>query len=303
MNNILIFEAFNSSKINSLLRYLNKKESNRIITDLRDIMKEHNYPISNLDDVSISYNKTRDALDLIPETGFYLKYWYDKDGKFISKTVTKPEKTKLLAIKPRVVSSSVFNKEDFSKPKDYQYLYSHKSNTKPSEYFDWFKEGDNIYILCCNLNDYSPDDTLPVPVEATIYIDPNKRMYAIQNIYDGSWPSGDTNLWKKYGNHPWYIADDSLGSDHVIIAVEKGKGSMLSNSNLDVNEYEPKSDKSSLDYEDIIHDSDFAITIKLSDIINKEVSLSDIRKEREARKSGATALMSDDEIRKIKRRK
>ena len=304
MNNILIFEAFNSSKINSLLRYLNKKESNRIITDLRDIMKEYNYPISNLDDVSISYNKTRDALDLIPETGFYLKYWYDKDGKFISKTMTKPEKVESLIVKQRDVQSPMFDKDDFPKPKKYQYIYSHISNTKADEYFDWFKEGDKIYILCCNLNDYSPGDTLPEPVEATIYIDRYNRMYAIQYLYDGSYPAGDAELWLKYGNYSWYIADkDKLGNDHVIIAVEKSASGMLFDTDLYINEYETKSNASSLDYENILNDSDFTITIKLSDLINKERSLSDVRKERENRKSGATALMSDDEIRSLKKRK
>jgi hypothetical protein len=230
----------------------------------------------------VSYNKTPKALDIIPKAGFYIKYFYDKNGKFITKTFTKPEKVcieKIKTLDPPFEMS--FNLDG------YLNLFSCNRNSTIDDYFKWFKTGDKVYAILDELDDYGDNQSYDA-IEATVFRDSYNKIFLVQDEREGTY-SSDQN-YRQYGQYCWIIAngnDRRVCSDHVILAVkESNLNSGIISLSDSVNEYNFNGDKASSDYFKILDDSDFAVTIKVGDMLNTEFKkLSDIKRHREERKS------------------
>lgn len=283
MKNILLFEAFTSNKIKSLLKYLNKEESKRIIDDLKSIMVEYDYPISTINDIHVSYNKTYKALDITPESGFYIKYFYDKNGTFIAKTTTRPEKVNIEKIKELDKPFEMdFNQDG------YLNLFSCSKNSNIDDYLKWFKTGDKVFAVLEDIDEVIDGDADYEVILSTIYVTTDNEMYLIQDEREGTYCDED---FSRFGRYSWVICRESNGrvcGDHLIVAFEDKN---LNNKNLQFDkkqtyEYNFNSNKANSDYFKILDDADFAVTIKVGDILNTEFKkLSDIKRHREERKS------------------
>lgn len=281
MRNILLFEAFNSPTIRSFLKYLNKEESNRVLSDLKGILKKFRYPIDKISDEFISYDKLSKALRIIPEDdkGFYIKYFYDKDGKFITKSMTKKDIIKTIAGR-KYPDENLVNEvtSKFKLPEGFVFNFMSSSNYRvSSEYLDIFKTGDEAYVYCDHPSNFTSVSGI---TKATIYIR-HDTVYAIQDKYRGGTPGGDEYL--RYGRYSWCL--DS--SDHLIIATK----------NKISNEFKFDDSFNQLNMNLDWENADFAITIRLSDMLNVEFEDVDTtKKSRISNREDALALKSHDEI-------
>lgn len=303
MRNLLLFEAFKSIGITSLLKYLDNDEAERVKDELKYILRNHNYPIDKIKDEHISYDKLSSALKLIPEEGGkYIKFFYNRDNEFVSKTITKSESEsrsiKIDSKKDKYNIEKRLKKDlNYKIPDDYEGIFLQEDVRKEGDY-ESLLTGDKVIAL---LGDEYYDEDYDIEKDwlvedGTIFVNNDgrngrNRVYIVHNNpeFNGGVPSGEESKWSKYGKYTWIIYDGRyVEEDHMIVALKKTDKKIF--------EY----DYDTPNRPDYKHEeADWAITIKLSDILTEDYKdTRDVSSEREESREDALALKTDKDIRK-----
>jgi hypothetical protein len=289
MKHLLLYEAFKSKGISKTLKFLSEKGVGKydFLNELKKILEIYKFPISEFTDDDIHYmNSSKaknieipDGYEIMNPWGVYaLKFWFSLEEGYLTKSGIG---------------------YDLSKSLD------HENINKIKEEFG-FKKGTLTPVTVSNLKKlktgdivfgYFDDTRRDYKFSKAIIFKENDRVFAIQNVSDGNAPS--SNDWKSFGEYSWVLSsmnDDTVAlhlwvdGDHDL----KIDGGVKYTSDLSVN----RNGKLGSSVESYIKKSDFALVIYLDNLIKYD-SIEDIRSERTESRSGATALMSNEEIKKI----
>ena len=296
-----LFEAFESSAIRSVLSYIgdkvSKSEKEKFLNHLRNILMEsYDFPIDKISDGQVRYISAKKAFEIqVPENydisnprGIYaLKFWFSIDKGYLGFTGI----GKLEGISD---TSGEFTDTEMNYIKDDLGLKTGK--LIPVTNYSVLKTGDEIV---CYFSDY---EHLRYLALGTIFIE-GEKLFGIQDVADGGTPFGD---WMQYGRKSWNMGEiDYPADDHSKLHIYR-RGSedleivVLNNKELAIDRdgnLTTRRDAYSIKRADL-EDVDFAVVVYIDDLIGDE-SVSDIKKLRSEEKKGATALMSDSEIKKL----
>jgi hypothetical protein len=315
-------EAFDSKAISKTLSFLdknfNKTTKDEFLNVLKKMKDNYDYPIDKIDDSFIKYTNKKEAIkikfdgEIHNDWGIYcLKFWFSLELGYIGYTAT----SNRIKEYKRSKGNESFDGNELSHIKSTGIT---TGKLKPVVDYSLLKDRGKVVGY---FSDYLDDDTLSI---ATIIIDENDKIYAIQNVNDGSSPDRDTG-WRDFGRYAWYIGkNDQIGHDHQKLhhyefdneplRVEEVEKEVITGDNpLDWNLpvkkgngriSDWKSDYSSIGDEGELDKADFSIILFFDDMINPDKAAfyerpSDISKERQESRKGSLKLMSDEEIKKI----
>jgi len=300
MNYLLLYEAFKSKGISNTIKYIKdkvgKESSNKFLTGLKDILDSFKFPISEITDDDIQYVTAKKAKSIQYKDGdeimnpngiLAIKFWFSLELGYLGYTGVG---------KHNLYYKKSFNvKEiDFIKNK----LGLEKGELIPLNTLRGLKDGDIV------VGYFSSIDEISRFSKATI-IEENGIYFGIQDVASGGTP--DRRDWRKYGRYSWNLGrEDNIGDDSFKLHLYKESdkdiesniiklkdahidGGKLSNDNYDNYSISDLSE---------IKKADFALVLYVDSLVNYE-DVRDIRKFRKDAKKGATALMTDEEIKKI----
>ena len=315
-------EAFDSKAISKTLSFLDKNFDKTTKDEFLNVLKKmkdnYDYPIDKIDDSFIKYTNKKEAIkikfdgELHNDWGIYcLKFWFSLELGYLGYTATS---NRIKEYKQSKKGNESFDDGELSHIKS---TGIRTGKLRPVVDYSLLKDREKVVGY---FSDYLDDDTLSI---ATIIIDENDKIYAIQNVNDGSSPDRDTG-WRDFGRYAWYIGkNDQIGQDHrklhhyefdnEPLRVEEVEKEVITSDNplewnLPVKSQgkitDWKSDYSSIDDEGELDKADFSIILFFDDMINPDKAAfyerpSDISKERQESRKGSLKLMSDEEIKKI----
>jgi hypothetical protein len=295
MKHLKLFEKFKSKTISSIIDFIskkyNKESANIFLKDIRLLLNNYKLPISEINDEDINYISSKEAkliktpkdYDIMNPWGIYsIKFWFSLESGYLGYTAAGEDK------------SNLFDEKEIEKIKELGYT---KGTLEFIRNFKKLETGDKIigYFNSSLDMDYFSD--------ATIYIQ-NENYYAIQDVSNGGVPNSWD--WQKFGRFSWIIDEEGdnnklhiwkPGDNKLEIINEKLEGENYIDK-LSGNLFLKKPSNPSISDLIKIEDSDFAIVIFLDHLIKYE-DVEDIRWFRKETKSGATSLLTDDEIKKL----
>ena len=331
MKYLKLYEAFTSKGISKTLGFLSNQisasEKDKFLKDLREFMEETDYPIDKLSDKFIKYLPFKKAIllknekDVTNSKGIWaIKYWFSTDKGYLGYTATGNKKFDFQMPNEVEKTSSLRNDPNFTE-REISYIKNNITETG----------------LISKVRDYSKLETGQIIIGkfdntlgmATIFND-RGRCYAIQGVASGSYPSGSSNWrdWTRYGDLSWFIyeagdnptdheklhfwkpSDEPLKYEVDVELSEKEEMLSYLNWNTPVEHrfrqvsWQDYDRYSIRDYKEI-ESADFALVVMYDDLINPEEEapyfepVSDIKSWREEAKKGATALMTDEDIKRV----
>ena len=319
-------ESVNISKTLSFLKSKVESDTGRFLEELKKLIEIYDYPLSKVKDENIKYMAKWPALNLKPKSEILnewgvdcLKYWFSLEEGYLGFTAIG---NKTFEYREKISNAGTsFTDDELSYLKrniSEQYLPSGTDYTRgrfvpvgisKSPTYEELKTGD---VVVGYFNSYEDTDWL---TWAVIYVDGDK-IYAIQNVADGSIPDNDE--WRQYGRDSWVIyMNGSAENDHIklhkyipsstVLSIDNDKSENPLDYNLPLRGGNIRSwseNYNSIRDEKQIDKADFCLVMYLDDMMNPDMAEfyerpSDMRKEREESRQGATALMSDEEIREM----
>jgi hypothetical protein len=289
MKYLLLYEAFKSKGISKTLKFLSEKGVGEdfFLNELKKILEIYKFPISEFTDDDIHYMNSAkaknieipDGYEIMNPWGIYaLKFWFSLDEGYLTKSGMGYDLSKSL------------DHGDITKIKE---EFGYKKGTLTPLTNDNFKDLKTGDIVFGYFDDTRSDYKFS---KATIFKE-DSRIYAIQDVSGGNAPS--SNDWRSFGRYSWVLGRSVMNEDTIALhlwvdgehdlKIESGKKS-TDDLNIRNGYLGSKNDE--------IKKSDFALVIYLDNLIKYD-SIEDIRSERTESKLGATALMSDEEIKKI----
>jgi hypothetical protein len=274
MRYLKLFEAFDSIKLSKTFSYLNKEGKDKFLTDLKSVCNYLDYPLSKLSDEDFQYLPFKRAWDLNnPEADKLemIKFWFNKDGNYIDKTVINGN------------NIDIYKGEMSVLPSDDLDDYIEISGNLPHSEVKNLQTGQLVRLRCSD--GYGP---------AYIYKSPiTDEVFAIQNFASGSTPGGrgDNYNHRNIARNSWVMADrDDYYSVRKIQYKNISEDDIVKvfNLKLDISEdniytsYDKKIEK----------ESNFALVLDLTKL--QGISLKDLRAERVERKQGA--FLTDEQI-------
>jgi hypothetical protein len=276
MRFIKLFEAFESEKLSKTLRFIT--DTSQFKNILRMIGDKLDFPISLFEDSMFEYlpyyqavkkNAVKKNVEVkLDEFGKskiqLIKFWFTKDGGFIGITGNDGSPAKL------------------------------EKSMSFSRNLDDYEIGERLTLrelLKLNSGDkvlFRPTD-YDEPVVGVVWSE-GSSVFILQDSYSGTTPSKIG--WKdreKIAKYSWIISRESDFGQINILSPKNKEADKISNRRMDLYDW-------SLGVEYDLNDADFAIILDLNKVEGLK-SLSNIRSERDIRKSGA--FMSDDEIRNL----
>lgn len=320
MKYLKLYEAFESNIISKTVKYLtkkiNKSASDDFLKKVKAINTKLDFPIDKIKDSDVIYLNRTKALkfknekDVDNTRGLYcFKFWFSMEDGYLGFTGT-GNYTYEFTKKSSKISNDTFSDRELDYIKDELGIKTGK--LEPVENYRLLKAGTKV------IGFYSSDeDDLDKLALATIVIDSNGTLFAIQNVAGGGSPDDGTE-WRQYGRFSWNMGQyEDPGSDHcklhiyvedeTPLSIYKKDGSDESkeenplnynlpvSSNLNLNRW--YNDDYSIYNPDIIDKADFAIILMVDNILSSDYkSVRSTRDERTQSKEGATKLKSDEEI-------
>jgi hypothetical protein len=296
---LMLFEAFQSNVISNLLKHIGSKiksaDSERFLIALKDIlMNQYGFQIDKISNSDLKYLSAKQALKIKSEGeisnpfGVYaLKFWFSIEEGYLGFTGVGDNEMK---------SNSLGFTES-----EIDYIKSEldiKTGTLvPLVDYKNLNTGDKVLGY---YNDYEEYRYLAL---GTIFRE-DDRLWAIQDVADGG-SSGNYDGWRQYGRYSWSLGEvEYPADDHCKLHLYKESTDKL---NVVASEYndllvnrDGKLTLSRTAYSGSIKDiekADFAIVIYIDGLI-KDESVQDVRNWRKESRAGATALLTDQEIKK-----
>lgn len=289
MKHLKLFEAFESDSISGVLKYIKTGKSD-FLKDLKSLKDYFDIPIDKIKTEDLTYISAKKAINLVPDEStkyynenniFNIKFWFSVEDGYLGKSATGiPVKNKTfthLRNKPFNDRMLEYIKKEFN---------INEETISPVVDYGKLNTGDKVIGIFNSVVD------LERLVPAIIYIDSVGYIYAIQNVSEGSSPTGYD--WKIYGNYSWSLGQPhSPGEDHKFL-----------------HHLDTAVDNDIMDYNliggDIVNikkrfrQADYAIVLDLNNIFKRGFKkVSGIRKEREETRKGATSLITDSEIKSM----
>jgi hypothetical protein len=313
------FESLNISKTLAFLKSNVSKDTGRFLEELKRITEIYDYPLSKVKDENIKYLSKIQALKIKSKPDVKnsfgvdcIKYWFSIEEGYLGYTAIG---NKTYEYKESINTSGTnFTKHEIDYLTD-NLPSNIKINPREGKFVPIISKDDYLKlktgdIVAGYLNSYEDEDDF---TWATIFKE-NSKIYAIQNIKDGALPDNDD--WDQYGDYSWAIyLDGNIESDHgklhkFVIQKEDEMDIDQPPSNNPLSWNLPlrggqirswSSDYNSIRDEFQIDKSDFCLVLELDDMMNPDMAEfyerpSDMRKERGESREGATALMSDEDI-------
>jgi hypothetical protein len=296
MKYLLLFEKFKSMGISKTIEFIkskSKKGQQKFLSDLKGLLDIYDFPISEFTDDDVHYMSAKKAKsikiddDIMNPFGVYaIKFWFSLN-EYLGYTGIGISKDNDIS----------FNQKEMDKIKELGYetgtlTYLHDLSE--------LKTGDKVAGY------FAGSEYIEYFTMATIY-EQDGKYYAIQDVNSGSDPySGD---WRQYGRYSWNIGStyDGLAGDNSKLHVWRPGDNELKINNQSEGDSYVKSNgflskkggyNNSIESLSKIEEADFSLVIYLDPLIKHE-SVKDTRKFREESKKGATALMSDEQIKKL----
>jgi hypothetical protein len=300
MNYLLLYEAFKSKGISNTIKYIKdkvgKSSSDKFLGGLKDILDSFKFPISEITDDDIQYVTAKKAKSIQYDDGdeimnpngiLAIKFWFSLELGYLGYTGVG---------KHNLFDKNSFNREEIDLIKTE--LGLEKGELIPLNTLRGLKDGDIV------VGYFSPIDDINNFSKATI-IEENGIYFAIQDVASGGEPNN--RGWRKYGRYSWNLGEeDNIGDDNYKLHLYKESdkdiesniiklkdahidGGKLSNANYDNYSISDLSE---------IKKADFALVLYVDSLVNYE-DVGDIRGFRKNAKKGATALMTDEQIKKI----
>ena len=210
----------------------------------------------------------------------WIKFWFDKNGNYITKSAVDGVIRDNLKAASGEVTDPTTN-----------VVYNKVSEISFATQFINFSTGTKFWI------NFDGRNTI-----ANLFKQ-RRACFMIQDVSNGSEPNG--NEWKRFGRYSWIVASDYdfIGKAYLLKektdedSLEKEPNPYTWNAKLDLN----RRTMSCTDYpnlEEELKSASFAIVLNVLDLYKSGYkTLVSTRKEREESKSGALALMTDEEIR------
>lgn len=290
MKYLKLFEAFESDAISKLIKYYNVKsnDAQEFLNDLRQtVLENYGLPIDKISNSDVKYLPAKQAKKIKggevsnPFGVYALKFWFSIEKGYLG----------FSGVGEIREDENSFSKSELNYIKDD--LDIKKGKLVPIDNWSKLKTGDKI------IGYFSQDESSRYLTLGTFYLS-GDLMFGIQDVSDGGYPDG--REWRTYGRYSWNLGEvDSPASDHSKMHLYIESDDDLSIENIDVNTDLLVSSNGGLTnrYKQrvtkMLEDSDFAIVLYIDGLL-KDETVPDIRKWRQESKSGATALMSDKEI-------
>ncbi len=328
-------EAFSAKSLSRTLGWLSKSglKNKSFLNDLKDFCESNKIKMSDIEDNFFKVNvRRKDALLLNsdevnnPSGLWCIKFWFSATDGYKGYTVTTKEDFDDIYGSDNVGQNNPFNNNEVEYLIDTTEIYK-KGELHPVVDYDKLKTGD---VVCMKAGNREPkwgkifksyDEN--GDYRSTYFINPDLSGNSPSDWYDenGNYLGNyfcETDIFDGFGEGFWHIYRNSPGEDHskLHLYVESDKplhvvnndGNENNKINLSIcknnrrlymidnypSDYNMSINKSEL------NDSDFAIIFYLDDFLaHQEEDLSDVRKKRVDSKQGATALMTDEEIKSI----
>jgi len=325
MKYIKLFEAYESQVITSAIKFLTKNvdqySANSFSNELKKLMKDYDFPISKISEDDIKYYKTSKAIKVKNTKPinnrldiYCIKFWFSLEKGFLGKTAVSDLRTPYIPLKNDYsTKNSDFNEEQLEYIKDELGI----TKGKLVSVLDYMKLKTGDTVLC-TLGDKSSKERRIA--KGQIFVD-NDAIF-IYNDYKSDSVSPDNR--PDFANNYSYnfrlgrIISNNFEADgdhfklHLYI---KDKQELRQENKADDVKHRPNladynkpmnNDGDVIDWnlhnqfsiKDVIKDSDFAIILYLDRLLSIPDTYS-IKRSREGARKGATALMSDYDIKQI----
>lgn len=323
MKYIKLYEAFESEVITNTMKFLTKQvgkdSAYKFRESLKSLISFYDIPISELSEDDIDYFKKSKAINIKNEETikngyevYCIKYWFSLEKGLLGTTGTGDLRTPYVKLKP-----DYSNRNDKFNSRQLEYIKNtlniEKGKLIPVLDYSALKTGDSVVGV------FGHSDTSTSELDlGKIYVDDNS-LYAYQNVSSGSRPDNGRPSFASSFSNCWSLGGvTNPSSDHnrLHIWINDDKPLRYVKAKVKKEVYEPNSgdinkplDGRYLDNWDIhnqtriktvIDDSDFAVIIYIDKLISKESKVSKTKEYRKDSRKGALALMSDDEIKRVK---
>ena len=333
MKYIKLYEAFESEKLSKTLGFIEGKEDRkRFLEDIKKICNQIDYPYSKLSDDNFQYLPYKAALKVnaivtdIPCDATSQKAF--PEYPVAGEVCNGGKIVRMWGTRRREVVCPICNGTGVKKSKPemkwIKFWFSAEGKYVATTAVDGqirkgSSKGGSGYTGSLNISDYNEvgvvsrtdlknGDVALITINdrpTVCYIYKNRDYtYAIQEYHAGNTPEGQE--WKKFGPRSWVLAGSGDYRGNIILlkskvtkeeVIETEPDPITWNVVLNLGRY--GFDLSSKDVEDTIKDAHFAIVMDFGKIKTSEFKTKSIIKgEREESREGASALMSDDDIRK-----
>lgn len=216
----------------------------------------------------------------------WIKFWFNKDGKYVAITGTDGK------VRPQVSTRTEFTLPDVSNIiETSQDINTYSSVTKINHHTDISKYPNGTFIKI-NIEG--------INVIGRIWKE-NSQSYIIQNSCNGGTP--DFNAWQIYGRYSWNVSDGDyegvptiLVPNDVEFSIDDKINPYTWNAPIDLRRFTLDNNRNMESY---LADAHFAIVLDYLELkksgfkTKRQVSI-----DRTSQKYGATALISDDQIKK-----
>ena len=312
MKYLMLFEAFESSTISKVNKFVNSKfgknSSDNFLDDLKSMIKGFDIPISKIQDEDVQYLKKDKAFYLRDKDVkndyqiSHLKFWFSIENGYLGYSGS--GNLQLPVISKNINNQFTQSQLDYIRDE----LMIKTGIIKPVTDYKILKKGDDVIGI---FSDDSDDiDRLTI---AKIWREGNK-IWAIQEIADGGYPDG--TLWEQYGQYSWSLSSvDSPADDHYLLhhyyvsntpldyaekTIPLGENPLEWNLPLrNNNKLSSWNAGTSIDKKSI-EEADFCVVINLDNLLKKTSDgVKDIRLKREEEKKGAIKLLSDEDLKNI----
>ena len=334
MRYISLYEAFESSTLSKIVRYLTKKvnkdESKKFVNSLKKLKSIYDFPIDKISDDVVEYISAKKALKIKSEEDISnpwqvscIKFWFSLDKGYIGYTGVGDRKMDFNRYRGGRNNTDYFDIDDINYIKDTLDIKTGRLEKLLYDDYPNIQQGDQF------IGFFNEERRREFLSKAKMFMD-GDQLFAIQDVASGSSPdyqyiTRDELNWRDWGRYSWSIGDKySPNSDHRCLYKYTPSNNPLSIEGFD-DDYDKTSpfdfnlpmnsngllvdwgrDSYSLNGKnwESIENSDFCIVLYLDNMMDPDKASfyekpSEIKKQRYKDREGALKLMSDKEIKEI----
>jgi len=330
MKYIKLYEAFESQVITNTLKFLTKKIGQKSATsfsdDIKRLMGIYNIPISRIKEDDLEYLRTSKAIKVKNNEPvnnnwdiYCIKYWFSVEQGFLGKTCTGNLTTPYVKIE----NDYSYKNKNFNQDQFYYIKNSLGINKgKLSSVLDYksLKTGDDVLVV---LGDNSDSNRVVI---GKVFIDTyNSNAIYVYNDYksDGTSVYGDRPDFAQNYQYTWRLGRDDENNGIIHTDGDHFRLHLYTKNNRQLRQEikidKPKHKANLADFnkpldsrgnimdwtldnqgiiETAIEKADFAIIVYMDKLLSIP-NINTIRRDRTSARQGATALMSDYDIKQI----
>jgi len=330
MKYIKLFEAFESEAITNTIKFLTKKigqkNTESFFNDIKRLMTQYDIPISRIKEDDLEYIRVAKAIKIKNDGQVYnnwniycIKYWFSIEQGFLGKTCTGNLTTPYVKVKNDYSYKNMnFNEDQFNYIKNE--LEIRKGKLSSVLDYKILKTGDDVLVV---LGDNSNSNRVAI---GKVFIDTmNSNAIYVYNDYksDGTSVYGDRPDFASNYTYTWRLGRDENEDGIVHTDGDHFRLHLYTKTNRQLRQEikidKPKHKANLADFnkpldnsgnivdwtlnnqgiiENVIEKADFAIIVYMDKLLSIP-NINTIKRDRTSARQGATALMSDYDIKQI----